>query len=120
MKNLTVIIQPVKFDNLKKRLIDIGIHGMTVTNVEGYGIPKRAIKTAKPEELAVELLPKLKIEMVLKDAELQQAIDAVIDVTRTGRIGDGKLFIYEVSEAMRIRTGERGGRRYLNTITNYE
>lgn len=108
MKNLTVIIQPVKFDNLKKRLLEIGVRGMTVTNVEGYGIPKRNITTPKHEDLSVDLLPKLKIEMVLKEADLPAVVDAVIDITRTGRIGDGKIFVYDVLDAMRIRTGERG------------
>lgn len=107
MKKITVIIPPNKFDNLKKKLIDIGIKGITITNVEGFGYEEKQLKILKNKDVLIELLPKIKIEIVLKDNEVEKVINDIIDVTRTGRLGDGKIFLSEISDVIRIRTGER-------------
>jgi nitrogen regulatory protein P-II 1 len=107
MKKITVIIPPNKFDNLKKKLIDIGIKGITITNVEGFGYEKKQINILKNKDVLIEFLPKIKMEIVLKDNEVEKVINDIIDATRTGRLGDGKIFISEISDVIRIRTGER-------------
>ena len=108
MKKITVIIQPAKLENLKKKLAETGVRGVTITGAEGYGVAKRNVKVARAEDAMVEFLPKAKLEIVVKDAEVDKVVGSVIEVTRTGRIGDGKIFITGVEEAIRIRTGERG------------
>lgn len=108
MKKITVIIQPVKYEAVKKKLIEIGVSGITVSNVEGYGYQKRKLDVLDGKDTLLELLPKVRIEAVLKDSEVNPVIEAVIDAARTGRIGDGKIFVSEVLDAVRIRTGERG------------
>ncbi len=107
MKKVTVIIPPNKFDNLKKKLIDDGVKGITITNVEGYGYEKKQLDILKDKEILIEFMPKIKLEMVLKDTEIDRVINIIIDVTRTGRLGDGKIFISEITDVIRIRTGER-------------
>jgi nitrogen regulatory protein PII len=108
MKNIAIIIQPNKFDNVRKKLIETGVCGMTVTNVEGFGYEKKQMKVSKSQEMTVELAPKIKIEIAVNDAEAERVVQAVIDEVRTGRLGDGKIFINDLSEVIRIRTGERG------------
>ena len=108
MKKMTVIVQPVKFEAIKKKLMDMGINGVTVSNVEGYGFQKRKNDVLEGQDVSVEFLPKIKIEIVLKDAELERILSEIIEITRTGRIGDGKIFISEITDVVRIRTGERG------------
>jgi len=108
MKKIEAIIQPVKFENLKKQLFKTGVSGVTISNVEGYGFQKRKMNVLDGKDAGVELLPKIKIEMVVEDSEAEKIIDAVIDTVRTGRIGDGKIFVSDVADAVRIRTGERG------------
>jgi nitrogen regulatory protein P-II 1 len=107
MKKITVVIPPVKFDALKKRLIEIGVCGATVSNAEGYGVQKRNLDTLKDKETVVEYLPKIKIEIAVKDEEAEKVILEIIENTRTGRIGDGKIFVSELTDVIRIRTGER-------------
>lgn len=107
MKKITVIIQPNKFDNLKKRLIEAGVKGITITNVEGFGYEKKQMDILKDKEFLIEFLPKIKIEIILKDNEVEKVINDIIDVTRTGRLGDGKIFVSEITDVIRIRTGER-------------
>jgi nitrogen regulatory protein P-II 1 len=107
MKKITVIIQPNKFDNVKKRLIETGVKGITITNVEGFGYEKKQMDILKDKEVLIEFLPKIKIEIILKDNEVEKVINDIIDVTRTGRLGDGKIFVSEITDVIRIRTGER-------------
>ncbi|MBN2754166.1 MAG: P-II family nitrogen regulator [Candidatus Goldbacteria bacterium] len=107
MKKITVIIAPSKFEALRKRMIETGVCGLTVTSAEGFGVQKSKLEKMKDRDIAVEFLPKSKIEMVVKDAEAETVIKEIIDCTRTGRIGDGKIFISEITDVLRIRTGER-------------
>jgi nitrogen regulatory protein P-II 1 len=108
MKKITVITQPVKFDAIKKKLVEMGINGITISNCEGYGFQKRKNDVLEGKEVAVEFMPRIKIEMVLKDGDVENIIKGIIEITRTGRIGDGKIFVSEITDAVRIRTGERG------------
>lgn len=107
MKKVTVIIPPNKFDNLKKKLIDKGIKGITITSVEGFGYEKKQLDILKDKEILIEFLPKIKIEIILKDKEVDTVVNSIIDTVRTGRLGDGKIFISEITDVIRIRTGER-------------
>ena len=108
MKKITVIVQPVKFEAIKRKLMDMGINGITITNVEGYGFQKRKNDVLEGQDVTVEFLPKVKIEIVLKDADVEKTLGEIIEIARTGRIGDGKIFISDITEVIRIRTGERG------------
>jgi nitrogen regulatory protein PII len=108
MKNVVIIIQPNKFDNVRKKLMDTGVCGMTVTNVEGYGYEKKQMKVNKSQEMTIELSPKIKIEIAVRDAEVEDVVNAAVEEARTGRLSDGKIFISDLSEVVRIRTGERG------------
>jgi nitrogen regulatory protein P-II 1 len=108
MKKITVIVQPVKFEAIKRRLMDMGINGITITNVEGYGFQKRKNDVLEGQDVTVEFLPKVKIEIVLKDADVEKTLGEIIEIARTGRIGDGKIFISDITDVIRIRTGERG------------
>lgn len=107
MKKITVIIPPNKFDNLKKKLIDTGVKGITISSAEGFGYEKKQLDILKDKEVLIEFLPKIKLEIVLKDEDVEKVINDIIDVTRTGRLGDGKIFISEIEDVIRIRTGER-------------
>ncbi len=110
MKKITAIIQPAKFEALKQKLIETGVCGVTISNVEGYGFQKsklNAVKSKNVKELSIEFLPKIRIEIVAKEDDIQGIIDAIISSIRTGRIGDGKIFISEITGIIRIRTGER-------------
>ena len=108
MKKMTVIVQPVKFEAIKRKLMEMGINGITISNVEGYGFQKRKNDVLEGQDVTVEFLPKIKIEIVLKDSDVEKTIGGIIEITRTGRIGDGKIFISDITDAVRIRTGERG------------
>lgn len=108
MKKITVIVQPVKFEAIKRRLMDMGINGITITNVEGYGFQKRKNDVLEGQDVTVEFLPKVKIEIVLKDSDVEKTLGEIIEIARTGRIGDGKIFISDITDVIRIRTGERG------------
>ncbi len=108
MKKITVIIQQNKFEQLKNALLDAGVCGMTVINAEGFGFQKRKKEMLKDKEVLVDLQPKTVVEMVVNDPEVEDLIEVITLNTRTGRIGDGKIFVSPVEDAVRIRTGERG------------
>ena len=108
MKLITAIIKPFKLDDVRAALSEIGISGMTVTEVKGFGRQKGHTEIYRGSEYVVDFLPKIKIEVVVADDQLQPALDAIAGAARTGRIGDGKIFISDVIDVMRIRTGETG------------
>ena len=107
MKKIEAIIKPFKLDGVREALTDIGITGMTVTEVKGFGRQKGHTEVYRGAEYAVDFLPKIKMELVLRDDQVDQAVDVIIETARSGKIGDGKIFIFPVEEAIRIRTGER-------------
>ena len=107
MKKIEASIKPFKLDDVREALTDIGITGMTVTEVKGFGRQKGHTEVYRGAEYAVDFLPKIKMELVLRDDQVDQAVDVIIETTRSGKIGDGKIFIFPVEEAIRIRTGER-------------
>lgn len=107
MKLLTAIIKPSRLDAVRNALSARDIHGMTVTEVRGYGRQKGHTEIYRGAEYAVNFLPKLKLEVALTDEQLPVAIEAVSETARTGRIGDGKIFVLDLLDAVRIRTGER-------------
>ena len=108
MKKLEAVIQPSKLDSVKEGLHEIGIQGMTVSEVRGHGRQKGHSEIYRGHEYTVDLLPKLKVEVVLPDALAEQAVDAIVMAARSGKIGDGKIFLSDVSEAIRIRDSQRG------------
>src|SRR6266852_4923833 len=108
MKKLEAIIQPSRLDSVKDALREIGVDGMTVSEVRGHGRQKGHTEVYRGNEYVVDLLPKIKVEMVLHDAQVEPAIEAIIRAARTGKIGDGKIFISPVEEAIRIRNEDRG------------
>lgn len=108
MKKLEVIIKPFKLDEVKDALQEVGIQGITITEVKGYGRQKGHTELYRGAEYVVDFLPKLKIEIVVPDNLVDNAVDAILRSAATGRIGDGKIFILPVEEVIRIRTGERG------------
>ena len=108
MTKLEAIVQPGRFEAVKKALIDTGIDGMTVSEVRGHGRQKGHTETYHGHEYSVDLLPKIKIEIVMDDKLVDSVVDAIIKNAATGRIGDGKIFISKVEEAIRIRNQERG------------
>src|SRR5581483_5478776 len=108
MKKVEAIIQPFKLDDVKEALKNIGIDGMTITEVRGHGRQKGHKEVYRGQEYNVDLLPKVKFEMVVADTRLDEVVDAVANAARSGKIGDGKIFIYDVAEAIRIRNNDRG------------
>jgi nitrogen regulatory protein P-II 1 len=108
MKKIEVIIKPFKIDDVKEALTDIGVQGMTVSEVKGYGRQKGHKEVYRGAEYAVDFVPKLKIEIAVDDDLAGRVIDTVQHAAYTGKIGDGKIFVYPMEEAVRIRTGERG------------
>lgn len=108
MKKIEAIIKPFKMSDVKQALHDIGIQGMTVTEVKGCGRQKGHTEIYRGSEYTVDFLPKVKIETVLPDNQVDAAVEAIIKAARTGKIGDGKIFVYPIEDAMRIRTDERG------------
>ena len=108
MKKLEAIIQPSRFEPVKAALHEIGVEGMTVSEVRGHGRQKGHTEVYRGNEYTVDLLPKIKIEMVLPDAQVEGAAQAILRAARTGKIGDGKVFISPVEEAIRIRNEDRG------------
>jgi nitrogen regulatory protein P-II 1 len=108
MTKLEAIVQPNKFDAVKGALVEIGIDGMTVSEVRGHGRQKGHTETYHGHEYSVDLLPKIKIEIVTEDKLVDQIVDAIIKNAATGKIGDGKIFVSKVDEAIRIRNQERG------------
>lgn len=108
MKLIVAIIKPFKLDEVREALADVGVNGLTVTEVKGFGRQKGHTELYRGAEYVVDFLPKLKIEAVVADDILEQAIEAIRKTAYTGKIGDGKIFVYEVEQAIRIRTGEMG------------
>jgi nitrogen regulatory protein P-II 1 len=108
MTKLEAIIQPNKFEAVKDALISVGVEGMTITEVRGHGQQKGHTETYRGREYGVDLLPKVKIEMVLPDNRVDAAIDVIVKNASTGKIGDGKIFVSKVEEVIRIRNLERG------------
>jgi nitrogen regulatory protein P-II 1 len=108
MKKIEAIIQPFKLEEVKEALKAIGVDGMTVTEVRGHGRQKGHKEVYRGQEYTVDLLPKIKLEMVVADTRAQEVVKAVVGAARTGKIGDGKIFLYDVAEAIRIRNDDRG------------
>lgn len=108
MKKLEAIIQPSKFDAVKEALREIGVEGMTVVEVRGHGRQKGHTEVYRGREYTLDLLPKIKIEMILPDQRVDSAVDAILAAAKTGKIGDGKIFVSSVDDAIRIRNNERG------------
>ena len=109
MKKIEAIIQPFKLDEVKEALIGIGISGMTISEVRGHGRQKGHTEVYRGAEYKVDLLPKVKIEMVVPSANVNLVLETLTAAARSGKIGDGKIFIQDLKECIRIRTGERGG-----------
>ncbi len=108
MKKIEAIVKPFKLDEVKEALQEVGLQGITVTEAKGFGRQKGHTELYRGAEYIVDFLPKVRIEIVLDDALVEQAVEAIMQAARTGRIGDGKIFISTVDEAIRIRTGETG------------
>ena len=108
MKKIEAIIQPFKLDEVKEALQAIGIQGMTITEVRGHGRQKGHKEVYRGQEYTVDLLPKVKIELVIGDGRVDEVIKTVVEAARTGKIGDGKIFVMDVIEAIRIRNDDRG------------
>jgi nitrogen regulatory protein P-II 1 len=108
MKKMEAVIQPSKLDAVKEALQEIGIQGMTVSEVRGHGRQKGHSEIYRGHEYTVDLLPKLKVEVVLPETLVEQAMDAIVNAARSGKIGDGKIFLSDIGEAIRIRDGQRG------------
>jgi nitrogen regulatory protein P-II 1 len=108
MKKIEAIIKPFKLDEVKGALAEVGVNGMTVTEVKGFGRQKGHTETYRGSEYTVDFLPKIKIEMIVDNDVAEVATEAVIKAARTGKIGDGKIFITSLDEVIRIRTGEKG------------
>jgi len=108
MKKIEAIIKPFKMEDVKEALAEIGIEGMTVTEVKGFGRQKGHTEIYRGSEYTVDFLPKVKFELVLSDERVAKAVDAIVGAAKTGKIGDGKVFILPIEDAIRIRTEERG------------
>jgi nitrogen regulatory protein P-II 1 len=108
MKQVTAIIKPFKLDEVREALAEVGVTGLTVTEVKGFGRQKGHTELYRGAEYVVDFLPKVKVEAVVDDAGVEQAIEAIIKAARTGKIGDGKIFVQAVEQVIRIRTGETG------------
>lgn len=108
MKKINAIIKPFKLDDVKDALNEIGIKGMTVTEVKGFGRQKGHKELYRGAEYIVEFVPKIKIEIVIQDEQLDEVIQTIIKAARTGNIGDGKIFVSNIEEVIRIRTGDKG------------
>lgn len=108
MKKIEAIIKPFKLEEVKDALGETGIDGMTVSEVKGFGRQKGHTEIYRGSEYTVDFLPKIKIEVVVADAQVQPALEAIVKAAKTGKIGDGKVFVYPIAEAIRIRTEEKG------------
>jgi nitrogen regulatory protein P-II 1 len=108
MKKVEAIVKPFKLDEVKDRLNEIGIQGITVTEVKGFGRQKGHTELYRGAEYIVDFLPKVKIEVVINDSRLEDVVSTIIKAAQTGRIGDGKIFVTNIEETVRVRTGERG------------
>ena len=108
MKKIEAIIKPFKLDDVKEALSQVGVEGLTVTEVKGFGRQKGHTELYRGAEYVVDFLPKIKLEIVVRDEIVERVIDAITEAANTGKIGDGKIFVLPLEEAIRIRTGERG------------
>jgi nitrogen regulatory protein P-II 1 len=108
MKKIEAIIKPFKLDDVREALSDIGVNGLTVTEVKGFGRQKGHTELYRGAEYVVDFLPKIKLELVVAEATVESAVDAIIKAAHTGKIGDGKIFVTSVDQVIRIRTGETG------------
>ena len=108
MKMIMAIIKPFKLDDVREALTDLGVEGLTVTEVKGFGRQKGQTEIYRGSEYAVNFLPKVKLEVAVPDKIANQVIKAIQDTANTGRIGDGKIFVYDLEQSVRIRTGETG------------
>jgi nitrogen regulatory protein P-II 2 len=109
MKLVIAVIKPFKLDEVREALTRIGVHGMTVTEVKGYGRQKGHMEIYRGNEYAVNFLPKLRIEVAVASEQIDQVVDSLTAAAKTGQIGDGKIFVTPIEQAIRIRTGETGG-----------
>jgi nitrogen regulatory protein P-II 1 len=108
MKKIEAIIRPFKLDEVKEALVEEGIRGLTITEVRGYGRQKGHTETYRGSEYRIEFIPKIKIEIVVEKEKAEKVIEAILRTAKTGQVGDGKIFIYEVQDVIRIRTEESG------------
>ena len=108
MKQVTAIIKPFKLDEVREALAEVGVNGLTVTEVKGFGRQKGHTELYRGAEYVVDFLPKIRVEMVISDELVEGVIEAIVKAARTGKIGDGKIFVTDVLQAVRIRTGETG------------
>ena len=107
MKQITAVIKPFKLEEVREALGEVGVSGLTVTEVKGFGRQKGHTELYRGAEYVVDFLPKVKVEVVLKDSEVERAIEAIVKAAKTGKIGDGKIFVTAVEQVVRIRTGEQ-------------
>ena len=108
MKKIDAIIRPFRLDDVKDALDEAGVIGLTITEVKGFGRQKGHTELYRGAEYVVDCIPKIKVEVVVPDDQLESAVDAIVNAARSGRIGDGKIFVSDVEDAIRIRTGDRG------------
>ena len=108
MKKIEAVVQPFKLEEVKEALKNIGIDGMTISEVRGHGRQKGHKEVYRGQEYNVDLLPKVKFELVVSDARFEEVLETITTAARSGKIGDGKIFVFEVAEAIRIRNGDRG------------
>ncbi|AJE85716.1 MULTISPECIES: P-II family nitrogen regulator [Streptomyces] len=108
MKLITAIVKPFRLDEVKSALQELGVHGMTVTEASGYGRQGGHTEVYRGAEYKVDLVPKVRIEVVVEDADTEASVDAIVRAAQTGRIGDGKVWVVPVDSVVRVRTGERG------------
>jgi nitrogen regulatory protein PII len=108
MKMVVAIIKPFKLDDAREALAEIGVQGITVTEVKGFGRQKGHTELYRGAEYVVDFLPKVKLEIIIDDGQVERVVEAIMQAAKTGRIGDGKIFVSPVEEVIRIRTGERG------------
>jgi nitrogen regulatory protein P-II 1 len=108
MKKIEAIIKPFKLDEVKEALHEVGVKGITVTEAKGFGRQKGHTELYRGAEYVVDFLPKVKLEIIIEDGQVERAVEAIQTAAKTGRIGDGKIFVSPVEEVIRIRTGERG------------
>src|SRR6202041_4207800 len=110
MKKIEAVIKPFKLDEVKEALQEVGLQGITVTEAKGFGRQKGHTELYRGAEYVVDFLPKVKLELAVDDEQVERVVEAIIETARTGKIGDGKIFVTELGQAVRIRTGEAGSR----------
>lgn len=108
MKLITAIIKPFKLDDVRNAISEVGVHGVTVTEARGFGRQRGHTEIYRGAEYAIEFVPKIKIEIAVEDSRTEEVVDAIMASAKTGKVGDGKIFVVELTQVVRIRTGERG------------